>query len=1429
MSVSRASFLKMATPSGSRRLSVIPRLLRCRFWKSKPWRLPPMPSPVRPPGISILIARAPQSTSWRTHVGPARARVRSRTERRARGRAALLAMVAAHGSARLGAGQTADRRRRARKLGSFFHILWPRHGPPTLCPITTRHHNVSITPSNSWLVGGGEMGALIRSLDWSRSPLGPIDTWPQSLRTSLGICLSSRFPMAIWWGPEIVQFYNDGYRPFLGTKHPRSMGQRGDECWAEIWNVCGPLYRHVMTTGDSTWSADLQLLMERDGYLEETYFTFAYSPIRGESADVLGNLITVTETTERVLGERRLRTLRDLGALAMAAKTPEEAAQLAAETLSANDADMPFSLLYLVEDDGRHARLVASSGGIESPATLSLIGDDARWPAGQVVASARAVVVDDLRALERLPSGPWTDPPHTALALPLMSREAARARAVYEPVDIAALTADLGGAFRSAVERAGLDFVVECASIAEPVWLDRQMWEKIVLNLLSNALKFTFEGRIVVRLRDAGERVVLEVADTGIGIGAEDLPHLFERFYRAREACSRSHEGTGIGLSLVQELVKLHGGTIDVTSRPGEGTTFSVALPRGTAHLPKDRIGARSGGSTATGASAFVDEAHHWLPEEVVSHAGAAAPATSSGRILVADDNADMREYVTRLLAQHWSVEAVADGQAALERAREDPPDLLLTDVMMPRLDGFALLEALRADPRTAAIPIILLSARAGEEARAEGLEACADDYLVKPFAARELIARVNAHLTLARIRRETERALADLFENGVPSLHWLGHDGTILRANRAELEMLGYAREEYVGRNIAEFHADPYVVADLLGRLHDGQSIRNAAARLRCRDGSIKHVLISGNVRLDGDRFAYARCFIVDATDLRHAEEERDRLLADERAARAEAETLNHLGRRLASELELETLAEVVTDAATKVVGADFGAFFYRALDERGAPVMRYALAGVPREAFADLLRLGNVALFDVTLRDGRAVRLDDVPAANRSDEGNPWGTPPTTDIPLRSYLAIPVIRSSEVLGGLVLGHAAPGRFTERHERLLGGRAAQAAIAIDNARQYKVADEARRTAESANQAKDEFLAMLAHELRNPLGVVLNGVKILDRIGVQHGEAVRTRAVMARQTQHLARLLDDLLDVARISQGKIDLRKELLDLRTVGDSALESERHRLMEKSQHLMVTMPDTPVTVYGDPARLQQVVANLVHNAAKYTPERGRVDVTVEERDDEAIVRVRDTGAGIPYEKLQTVFDLFVQLNVSKDRSEAGLGIGLTLVQRLVAQHGGRVQARSEGVGRGSEFVVTLPRVPVVAAPSATLLPPSPALRRLRILLIEDNADARDMLKMGLELTGHRVEVAADGAQGIERAVTDRPDVAIVDLGLPGIDGFTVARELRTRLGPDLRIVALTGYGQSEDRRRTQEAGFDVHITKTATVDDVLAALAA
>ena len=366
----------------------------------------------------------------------------------------------------------------------------------------------------------------------------------------------------------------------------------------------------------------------------------------------------------------------------------------------------------------------------------------------------------------------------------------------------------------------------------------------------------------------------------------------------------------------------------------------------------------------------------------------------------------------------------------------------------------------------------------------------------------------------------------------------------------------------------------------------------------------------------------------------------------------------------------------------------------------------------------------------------------------------------------------------------------------------------------------------ARAEAEAGSRTKDEFLAMLAHELRNPLGVILNGVRILDSIGSPEPDAARVRGVMTRQTQHLGRLLGDLLDVARISQGKIELRREVIDLRAVVDFVLEAERHRLVLKSQHLDVTMPKTPVFVYGDPARLQQVIGNLIHNASKYTPEHGRVAVTIEQRDDEAVARVSDTGAGIPADQLTAVFGLFTQLDRSPDRIQEGLGIGLTLVQRLVKQHGGRVEARSEGLGCGSEFIVTLPLAPV-AEPTSSFVPPAPARRKFHLLIIEDNADARELLKFGLGLAGHHVDVAADGSEGVARAIALHPDVAVVDLGLPGMDGFSVARALRAKFGPSIRLVALTGYGQSDDRRRTREAGFDAHITKPASVEDVLAAL--
>jgi PAS domain S-box-containing protein len=351
--------------------------------------------------------------------------------------------------------------------------------------------------------------------------------------------------------------------------------------------------------------------------------------------------------------------------------------------------------------------------------------------------------------------------------------EAGRADPVFEPADLAALTAELASNFHSAAENAGLILSIDCPPLPEPVYVDRDMWEKVVLNLTSNALKFTLRGRIVVAVYARDGKAVLEVRDTGTGIPPEEVPKIFERFHRVKGTHARTHEGSGIGLSLVRELVAMHGGDVEVSSEPGRGSTFIARIPFGTAHIPADRVREeRPLAPTSIGPAAFVEEAARWAQSAggsvtTVATGVATGPATApTERVLLVDDNADMREYLRRLLAGHWNVEAVADGFAALELARSRTPDLVLSDVMMPGLDGFQLLRALRADPATRAVPVILLSARAGESDTVEGLDLGADDYLVKPFGARELIARVRVHLELARVRRESEREIRAVLES---------------------------------------------------------------------------------------------------------------------------------------------------------------------------------------------------------------------------------------------------------------------------------------------------------------------------------------------------------------------------------------------------------------------------------------------------------------------------------------------------------------------------------------------------------------------------------------------------------------------------------------------------------------------------------------
>src|SRR5215470_6989117 len=436
----------------------------------------------------------------------------------------------------------------------------------------------------------------------------------------------------------------------------------------------------------------------------------------------------------------------------------------------------------------------------------------------------------------------------------------------------------------------------------------------------------------------------------------------------------------------------------------------------------------------------------------------------------------------------------------------------------------------------------------------------------------------------------------------------------------------------------------------------------------------------------------------------------------------------------------------------------------------------------GDPGECFS-----GAVSLF---LPDGSVLDPADTPMAEAARHGDE--------------------RTGELLIGRPDGSRLAVRMTAA--ALRDGRGG--IVATVNAFQDITADQDATRLAAINRAKDEFLAILSHELRNPVGVIVNALAVLDQTGVPGSAHEQARGVIRRQAQQLARLLDDLLDVARITNGRIELKREPVDLASAIAQAVERERRRIDEKSQRLTVITGDRPVIVMADPVRLQQILGNLLNNAYKYTPANGSIWVTLETEPERAVVTVRDDGIGVAPDKLQTIFDLFAQATAASARS-GGLGIGLTLVQYLVALHGGTVRARSDGPGRGTEFVVSLPLSNAVARPAP---PPAPAVASppRRILVVEDNEDGRQTLILMLRLLGHEVLEAASGADGVELALRRSPDLVLLDVGLPDLDGYEVARRLREQLGDQIRLVALTGYGQPTDRARSEEAGFDEHLVK-------------
>jgi PAS domain S-box-containing protein len=1484
------------------------------------------------------------------------------------------------------------------------------------------------TNLNKIFPGNSEMARRMREFDWSETPLGPIKSWPQSLLTSIRLILNSRYPMFVWWGRELTNFYNDAYVPILGARHPTALGQPAARVWAEIWDVVGAQAGIVMREGQATWNESTLLVMERYGYTEETYFTFSYSPAINDDGNVGGVFCACTEDTKRILGERRVRTLRALAERATQAKSAEEACAIAATTMRDNPYDLPFAVLYLIDDDGAKARLVGSTitGASNNPVVIELGGEaNGAWPLGKVAESGGSEIVDDLDARfgpgVKVPGGAWPEPARQALVLPIampgqkspsgflivgvsprllldddyrafleltagqvataivnarayeqerkrvealaeidraktvffsnvshefrtpltlilgpteemlsgalgetteLQRahlstlranavrlqklvntlldfarvEAGRIEANYEPVDLGLVTRELASTFCSAVHRAGVLFVVNCPSLDETVYVDRDMWEKIVFNLASNALKFTIKGAIEVSVRSADSTVVFAVRDTGVGIPEAELPRLFERFHRVQSAGARTQEGSGIGLALVQELVKLHGGTLQVESELGKGTTFTVFMPKGSAHLPKDRLGAsRHLSSTALGAAPFIEEALRWLPDDdqrqtaprliaasdVTSTPISSSPGTE--RIVIADDNLDMRNYLRRLLELHWNVETVENGSQALAAAAEHPPpDLIIADVMMPGLNGFELLQELRADVRIQTIPVILLSAHAGEEAYIEGMNAGADDYIVKPFGARELLARVKARLEIARVRRETERRVTNILESitdgfqiidsgwrltymnseaqrtlaehGIDAEWAIGKhfwdelfpegadSETATELRRAMTERVPIAVETYFSPWNRWYSNRVYPLAEggLANYFHDiteRKEAEKAKARLAAIVQSSADAIISKDLNgiITSWNRGAERLFGYTAEETigqpiimlippERLNEEPRILELIRRGERIEHyETVRR--RKDGALLDISLTVSPIIDAHGHIVGASKIARditerkrvddALRASEERfrtmadSSPIMIWMTDAAGHTTF-----LNRTFLEYLGITSDEIAKFDWKKVVHPDDRD--------------AYVAAfkTALQKRQMFHERARLRRLDGQwrwFEPRGKPLFDDAGAMTGY-IGSSPDITDIYESQQRLRELDQRKDEFLANMSHEIRSPLTGIMGYADIL-LTRLKDPEDVECLNTIKESGDYLIEIVNDILDLSKIEAGKL-----VLNIEPVSVHAVLAEVQGLMDvraKQKRLPLALRFDgvlPEAIQTDRTRLRQILINLVSNAIKFT-EQGRVEIVARFVDGLLQIEVIDTGIGIAREHQEILFQPFTQADTTSTRQYGGTGLGLTITRRLVEMLGGSVSFESE-LGKGSTFRILMP---AGKAPNARKANDSRAqagvpvadlpLRGHHVLVVDDREEICYLVSRYIKDAGGRPDAAADGEAAIEAveaaANTDPFHVVILDIQMPGLDGYEVTLQLRAR-GFRTPIIALTAGAMVGDREKCLQAGFDDYLTK-------------
>lgn len=1244
----------------------------------------------------------------------------------------------------------------------------------------------SIVPE--FLAGGGEMGQRIRDYDWSKTPLGPIDGWPQSLRTCIRIMLTSRQPIWIGWSKQLIKLYNDPYKAIVRGKHPWALGTPASIVWKDIWRDIEGMLKQVMEKDEGTYVESQLLIMERNGYPEETYYTFSYTPIPGEDGTTAGMICANTDDTDRIISERQLKTLTQLGKALTDSQTNDEVVNKTITTLKENPHDFPFSLFYRIT--GSHAILARATELGDSkeaiPKQIDLTTDhEVALLCSEAASKKRWQVLEGVEAkIGKMPKGAWPIGPDKVIVLPIIQTassipygllvvglnpyrllddkyasfftliadqmatsfsnvhvleeerkraealaeidraktiffsnishefrtpltlllgpieetlhdpgnleatktrmdtayrnalrmqklvntllefsriEAGRLEGRFTRVEICTFTKDLASSFRSAIEKAGMELHFKGDVTEIQVYVDLDMWEKIVLNLVSNAFKYTKRGSITVGVSQIDDHVELSVSDTGIGIAAEQVNRIFERFHRVDSTEGRSQEGTGIGLALVKELVKIHQGSITVESEPGVGSTFRVTIPKGKSHLPPEKIvDSDVTDITRGGTSAYVQEASRWVHEgengEQQSVGGRQYLSAKQSKVLIADDNADMRDYVQRLLAGHFTVMTAVDGQDAYDKISSFSPDLVVSDIMMPKLDGFGLLHKIRSHPDTRNLPVIFLSARAGEEAKVEGLEAGADDYLIKPFSGRELMATVNANIKIARSRKAAEDNLKNIIMQSPVSMVILrGEDLVMELANQKSFELWGKNAGQVINRPLREGFPELIeqgFVELLLEVYHSGRPFSAQGSPVTLvRYGFPEQIYVT---------------FIFEP--LRNADGKIEGVIgvgidvSEQVNARKEVEE---------SEKSMKELANAVPQLVW-VANTEGDVLYYndRVGEFSGAQRNKegtWTWAGLIHEAdikktqatWQEAVNTGNTYQMEhrVKMKDGTYRWFLSRAVPQKDEEGNviKWfGT--ATDI-----------NASKEQANIL-----EGEVRKRTHEL---------------------KELNLSLQQSNNELQQFAHVASHDLKEPLRKIRTFTERLidDPKTVFSDSAKVFIAKVNSATDRMHMMIEGVLNYSVLNAGEQNI--VMVDLNTVFQNIENDLELPISEKNAS--ITREHLPV-IEGADVLLYQLFYNLINNSLKFN----RVDVTpvifiksstFQQNQQEFVeVVVEDNGIGFEQQDAEKIFDTFSRLH-SKDQFE-GTGLGLSLCKRICTRHGGSIRAIGER-DKGATFIVQLP----------------------------------------------------------------------------------------------------------------------------------------